>query len=96
MNRDENILRPTSPACWRSELLGGWDLQPGREGGTWLAMDLRGRLGFLTNIYTGGVLDSEAKGRGFLVGNWLRGEETAEFESTIPEDLPGATLMGTS
>ena len=57
--------------------MGGWDLQPGREGGTWLAMDRRGRLGFLTNIFTGGVLDPQAQGRGFLVVDWLRGDLSA-------------------
>ena len=56
MNRDEFTARPTSAARWRDGLVGGWDLQEGREGGTWLAMDRRGRLGLLTNIYTGAAL----------------------------------------
>ena len=56
MNRDEFTARPTAPLSWRAGLLGGWDLQPGREGGTWLAMDTGGRLGLLTNIYTGAAL----------------------------------------
>ena len=78
MNRDEFTSRPTEAASWRSGLLAGWDLQPGREGGTWLAMDARGRVGLLTNIFTGGVLDKEARGRGFLVVDWLKGDQTAE------------------
>ena len=78
MNRDEFTSRPTEAASWRSGLLAGWDLQPGREGGTWLAMDGRGRVGLLTNIFTGGVLDKEARGRGFLVVDWLKGDQTAE------------------
>ena len=53
MNRDEMVSRPTQSACWRDGLLGGWDMEAGREGGTWLAMDTQGRLGLLTNIYTG-------------------------------------------
>lgn len=78
MNRDEFVHRPTSPACVRGDLLAGWDEQPGREGGTWLALDTgTGRLGLLTNIFTGGVMDKDAKGRGFLVLDWLRGEQTA-------------------
>ena len=87
MNRDEFSKRPTQPACWRSGLLGGWDLQPGREGGTWLAIDRRGRLGFLTNIFTGGVVDPKAQGRGFLVVDWLGGKLTAEeYLAGLAED----------
>jgi len=59
-------------------ILAGWDQQEGREGGTWLAMDKKGRLGFLTNIFTGGVIDPKAAGRGFLVLDWLRSEKGAE------------------
>ena len=78
MNRDEFVSRPTSPASERAGLVAGWDQQPGREGGTWLALDTgTGRLGLLTNIFTGGVVDKDAKGRGFLVLDWLRGEHTA-------------------
>ena len=78
MNRDEFVARPTSPACVRGGILAGWDEQPGREGGTWLALDtVTGRLGLLTNIFTGGEVDKDAKGRGFLVLDWLRGEQTA-------------------
>ena len=102
MNRDEFTARPTAALSWRAGLLGGWDLQGGREGGTWLALDTRGRLGLLTNIYTGaallmctinhirsfskssrdhnfagGVLDKQARGRGFLVVDWLNGNKSA-------------------
>ena len=78
MNRDEFVNRPTSPASERGGLVAGWDEQPGREGGTWLAMDtVTGRLGLLTNIFTGGLVDKDAKGRGFLVLDWLRGDQTA-------------------
>ena len=87
MNRDEFSQRPTQPASWRSGLVGGWDLQPGREGGTWLAMDRRGRLGFLTNIFTGGLINPQAEGRGFLVVNWLEGELSAgQYLSELSED----------
>lgn len=78
MNRDEFCGRPTSPACWQDGLLGGWDKQPGREGGTWLAADRRGRVGLLTNIFTGGVLDKNAAGRGFIITDWLRSDLSAE------------------
>jgi uncharacterized protein with NRDE domain len=76
-NRDEFLRRPTAAASWRDDLLGGWDLQEGRQGGTWLAADRRGRVAFLTNIYTGGVMDKKARGRGHLVVDYLRGETPA-------------------
>ena len=74
MNRDEFLKRPTAHASWRDGLLGGWDLETGREGGTWLAVDKKGRVGLLTNIYTGGFVDPNAKGRGFMVVNWLKSD----------------------
>jgi len=83
MNRDEFCARPTSSACWQEGLLAGWDQQPGREGGTWLAADRRGRVGLLTNIYTGGVMDKNAAGRGFLIPDWLRSSQSAEDYLTI-------------
>jgi len=78
MNRDEFFARPTSSAEWNGDLLGGWDMQPGREGGTWLACHKDGRIAMLTNIFTGGVLNKEAKGRGFLVVDYLKSNSSAE------------------
>jgi len=78
MNRDEFCARPTSSACWQGDLLAGWDQQPGREGGTWLAADRRGRVGLLTNIFTGGVMDKNAAGRGSIVVDWLKSDLAAE------------------
>jgi len=75
MNRDEFFARPTTSAEWKGDLLGSWDKQPGREGGTWLACSKDGRIGMLTNIFTGGILDQEAKGRGFLVVDYLKSEQ---------------------
>lgn len=78
MNRDEFFSRPTKPACWNGNLFGGWDCQEGREGGTWLACNDQGRIAFLTNIYTGGSINKDAKGRGNLVVDYLQGEESAD------------------
>jgi len=75
-NRDEYLARPTSSAKWENCLLAGWDQAPGREGGTWLGVDKSGKIGFLTNIY--GVVDPQAEGRGRLVVNWLKGQQSAE------------------
>lgn len=78
MNRDEFYARPTSSARWNGDMLGSWDMEPGREGGTWLACQRDGRIGMLTNIFTGGIMDKEAKGRGFLVVDYLKTEHRAE------------------
>lgn len=71
MNRDEYFRRPTLSARWKDGLLGGWDCQIGREGGTWLAMDRSGRIAFLTNVFT--AINPDARGRGSLVVDYLKG-----------------------
>jgi uncharacterized protein with NRDE domain len=76
-NRDEQHARPTQTAAWWSEaprLLGGRDLS---AGGTWLAIDDRGRFAAVTNIR-----DPQRplglRSRGSLVADYLLGEDTAE------------------
>ena len=84
-NRDEFLERPTEPAAWKPiksggdqvQVLAGRDLTTGREGGTWLAVDQRGRVGMLTNIFTGTAPDKTAAGRGFLVMDYLAGDMSA-------------------
>ena len=81
------MLRPTAPATWRENLLAGWDLQEGRQGGTWLAADRRGRVALLTNIYTGGVVDKGARGRGHLVVDFLATEgRAADYLERLARD----------
>jgi len=75
MNRDEFINRPTQQANWRNGILAGRDMEIGKEGGTWLAMDEKGRLAILTNVYTGKPIKSS--GRGFIVIDYLRGNKSA-------------------
>ena len=43
---------------------------PGREGGSWLAMNKKGQIGLLTNISTGNPI--EGKSRGFLVMDYVQ------------------------
>lgn len=69
MNRDEYFKRPTSRCEWQNGILAGRDQYPGKEGGTWLAMNSKGCIGALTNIYTGKSKPGE--GRGFLVIDYL-------------------------
>lgn len=85
-NRDEFYARPTMPAAvWPAErdddndpdsfVLGGRDMEPGRQGGTWLAVGNGGgrvRLAALLNI-TGEPHTAQALGRGFLCGNYVQG-----------------------
>ena len=46
------------------------------EGGTWLAIDEKGRLAILTNVYTGTSIKSA--GRGFLVIDFLNSNKSAQ------------------
>lgn len=73
MNRDEFFKRPTSRCDWQDDILAGRDQEPGKEGGTWLAINRQGHIGFLTNIYASKV-DPGAAGRGFLVINALKAD----------------------
>ncbi|KAM5263931.1 transport and Golgi organization protein 2 homolog isoform 2-T2 [Ctenodactylus gundi] len=65
-NRDEFYHRPSKLAdFWgnNNEVLSGLDMEEGREGGTWLGISTRGKLGALTN-YLQPRLDPDARGRG--------------------------------
>jgi uncharacterized protein with NRDE domain len=84
-NRDEFLNRVTEPAAWKDGVLAGRDMAEGREGGTWLAINRKGKLGFLTNIYTGQAVQGE--GRGFLVGRFLASEGIAFKEKGLLDKL---------
>ena len=79
MNRDEFFKRPTSRSDWQGNILAGRDQFPGKEGGTWLAMNKKGHLGILTNIYTG--VPKSGKGRGFLITDYLNQEEDGNWKN---------------
>lgn len=74
--RDEYYHRPSKPAeFWEDapDVLGGRDLEKGREGGTWLAVTKSGRIGTLLNILqSASDIDASRKGRGFLVADFVR------------------------
>jgi uncharacterized protein with NRDE domain len=77
-NRDEFFERPTQPASWwedAPDVYAGRDLQ---AGGTWLGTDKRGRFAALTNIRNGHAARAEARSRGELVANYLRGDLEAK------------------
>ncbi|KAK1806867.1 hypothetical protein P4O66_005349 [Electrophorus voltai] len=72
-NRDETYSRPSKAAdFWGNgkEILGGLDLEEGKEGGSWLGVTKRGKLAALTN-YMEWRTNPDAHGRGFLVSNYL-------------------------
>lgn len=76
-NRDETYDRPSKPAhFWDTKILGGMDVEKGKEGGTWLGTHESGKIGCLLNVFQ--PKDSFRKdgaGRGFLVVNYLLGKE---------------------
>ncbi|QJD71410.1 NRDE family protein [Marinobacterium sp. LSUCC0821] len=80
-NRDEFLDRPTAPMSWWPEstseygLLAGKDL---RAGGTWLALDRRGRIALLTNIRNGYVGKSASRSRGELAVRFVESTMSAE------------------
>lgn len=73
-NRDEQHARPTQSAEWWPEgVLGGRDLL---AGGTWLAIDARGRFAAVTNIRDP-ERAARLRSRGALVADFLTGDEPA-------------------
>ncbi|GAB0088076.1 Transport and Golgi organization protein 2 [Sergentomyia squamirostris] len=80
-NRDEFYGRPALVAsAWTDHnhpyVYGGRDMEPGREGGTWLALGSRNgvtKIGALLNI-TGEKKHPNAIGRGPIVSNYLTGD----------------------
>jgi len=82
-NRDEYYARPALPAApWDENpfVYGGRDMEPGREGGTWMAISAKGKVfkfGALLNI-TGEARHASALGRGFLVADYVSDNKTNE------------------
>lgn len=76
-NRDEAHERPTAPAGWWDDedgILGGRDLQ---AGGSWLAVDRRGRLAAVTN-FRDDHDTAYPRSRGHLVQDYLTGSISAD------------------
>jgi uncharacterized protein with NRDE domain len=76
-NRDEQHARPTQTAAWWSDaprVIGGRDLQ---AGGSWLALDRRGRFAAVTNVRDP-ARPQGLRSRGALVADFLLGAVSAE------------------
>jgi uncharacterized protein with NRDE domain len=82
-NRDEQHARPAASAAWWPEpprMLGGRDLE---AGGTWLAVDRRGRFAAVTNIRDA-ARPAGLRSRGSLVTDYLaRAESAGEYAARV-------------
>jgi uncharacterized protein with NRDE domain len=91
-NRDEFHDRPTAAADWwddRPHVLGGRDLE---AGGSWLALDRRGRFATITNVRAGRIVPGQ-RSRGLIVNDFLDGEaDAATFSADLARD--GAAYAG--
>ncbi|XP_052868999.1 transport and Golgi organization protein 2 [Anopheles cruzii] len=97
-NRDEFYARPAKQAApWQENdrIVGGRDMEPGREGGTWLAIGNHPpgsiRIGALLNV-TGESKPNVTIGRGPIVANFLTGDQAAReySEQLLARDNYGA------
>jgi uncharacterized protein with NRDE domain len=89
-NRDERHARPSAAAGWwkdHPQILGGRDLV---AGGSWLAVDRRGRLAAVTNLRDpggGAPIGVAPRSRGVLVANYLAGMQPLdEFAAETARD----------
>ena len=76
-NRDEVHARPAAAAAFDPEaagIYGGRDLV---EGGSWLQVSTRGRLAAVTNVRTGQKPAKKPRSRGWLVRDFVRGDDGA-------------------
>ncbi|XP_050329185.1 transport and Golgi organization protein 2 isoform X2 [Bactrocera neohumeralis] len=95
-NRDEYFARDTQDAAkWANaeHVYGGIDLEPGREGGTWLAIGGHGgvfKIGALLNL-TGEPKPRNAAGRGMIVSNFVSSTDDCNIKSYNAELLADCT-----
>ncbi|XP_071574385.1 transport and Golgi organization protein 2 isoform X1 [Temnothorax nylanderi] len=89
-NRDETYKRPASSAhYWEKhpECLGGTDMEPGKEGGTWLALSMKGKAAVILNLNGEGITNSSRKGRGSLISNFITSNDSIEsYLSTLHKE----------
>lgn len=83
-NRDEFVNRRTAPlAYWHDfeEVLAGRDLQ---EGGTWLGLNSKGRLGAITNFREPQTVSTDCPSRGEILSQYLAGNDNdSDFLSNL-------------
>ncbi|CAK9805326.1 Transport and Golgi organization protein 2 homolog [Anthophora plagiata] len=80
-NREEDFKRPTLPAHYwvnHPQCFGGTDMEPGKEGGTWLGVSVTGKAGVILNLSSeANSSDIPKQGRGFLVPNFITSQDSA-------------------
>ncbi|XP_039959072.1 transport and Golgi organization protein 2 isoform X2 [Bactrocera tryoni] len=95
-NRDEYFARDTQDAAkWANaeHVYGGIDLEPGREGGTWLAIGGHGgvfKIGALLNL-TSEPKPRNAAGRGMIVSNFVSSTDDCNIKTYNAELLADCT-----
>ncbi|KAG8214389.1 NRDE protein-domain-containing protein [Butyriboletus roseoflavus] len=93
-NRDENLSRPTEPACFHTF---GGQLEPGQQtnilsgidvkaGGTWLGVSRTGKLALLTNITE--PYNTFASSRGYLLSSFLSSPSSPSLEDDVRSLIP--------
>ncbi|CAF4123098.1 unnamed protein product [Rotaria sp. Silwood2] len=89
-NRDEDFQRPAKQAhIWKDTkyALGGQDVTPLREGGTWLCLNtVQSRIGILLNLSSRLLKEknTNAQSRGFIVSNYVNNPEV-NLDSYVDE-----------
>lgn len=56
----------------------GIDMEPGKEGGTWLALSIKGKAAVILNLNGEDIINSSKKGRGFLISNFITSNDSIE------------------
>src|SRR5688572_1197635 len=88
-NRDEFHLRPSSAAGFDPEaaaVYGGCDLV---QGGSWLQVSTRGRLATVTNVRAGPKPAEAPRSRGWLVRDFVRGDDAAVEHAAALQSTAG-------
>jgi uncharacterized protein with NRDE domain len=94
-NRDEFYRRPARNAflCPETGIIGGRDMEPGREGGMWLGVSVKPpaiKFAALLNV-TGEEKRQATSGRGPLVHDYLKTDETAlDYVRNLPTETYSA------
>jgi len=57
----------------------GIDMEPGKEGGTWLALSVKGKAAIILNLNGESPTDLPRKGRGHLISNFITSNDSTEF-----------------
>lgn len=76
-NRDEFYARETAPAAWWTDRVQAWGGRDLVAGGSWLAVDRRGRLAAVTNVREPSMAPGR-RSRGELVADFVGGEHALE------------------